>query len=444
VRQGDTIDNHVKARIIVAAGIAVVLTLLAVCVTRWRERPERRFNARSAQSTEEKSETQAADRNPPENILRLDRLGSVGLREVSDALRSRPRAAIEDLAAQVEKLRPGSQRTASITQFFKAWAEIDPIAAERRALKYSDPATKEIALNALIQSTTPEAAGELAPEIAAAPERSLSSRFRSDLLGRVAVKWSEHDAAAAAQFLDQHPDAAVGMQGVPLAGTQIALNWATTDPQAAVDWASKQQDGGGALQGAVGGWWEKDPDGAAQYVIEHLGAAGGPNLASIIASRMALQDPQKAAEWAAQLPPEARMRGDSSIAFAWSRRDPAAASGWATQLPENERGNVLGPVASQWALSDPQAAGEWLKSLDGAGRDEAVGSYSSAVSAIDPTAALDWAMTMKNQRMRDSTMRDVMSRWYNRDPEAAKQWLATSPLSADEKSRLLDLPPGRG
>ncbi len=373
--------------------------------------------------------------------IQLENLGAVSLREVSDLLRSRRSADVETLALDLQKLRTGTRASAAITQFFKAWVEIDASAALRTALKFSDVVMRETALNALFANVAPAAAGKLTREYADASQDTISSRSRSNLLGDGIVKWSEADPAAAAQFLDQHPEAAIGWQGVPVAGNRVASNWAMIDPVAAIDWARKQSDTG-VIQGAIGGWWEKDPGAAAVYAQQHLGTFEEQKLAEIVASRMATQDPKRAAAWVAQLPSDARVSAEMGVAFAWARRDPQAASEWATGLLPEERKHVLGPVAAQWSLSDPQAAGRWLSSLEGPGRDEAVGTYSGAIAGVDPQAAVSWASTMSDGRMRNDTLQRILSGWYNRDPQSAKNWLAQSNLSADEKSRFLKIPPG--
>lgn len=429
--------------IVVAALLAFAIAAIVALAVRSTSRKHGRVAVARAEEASNGSILPPANETDTRNtVVRLDNLGNVPLRELADLLRSRSAADREKLASDLQKLH-GTRATAAVTQFFKAWAEIDPTAALRAALKFSDVVMKQMALSTLFANVAPEAAGQLTRELADAPQDSLPPRSRADLLAHAIVKWSEAEPPAAAEFLTQHPEASIGIQGVPFAANQVAANWAAVDPVAAMSWARAQSDASSAVQGALGGWWEKDPEAAAAYAKQHVDSFEDQKLAGIVSSRMAVQDPQRAAEWVSQLPPEARQSAEMGVAFAWALHDPRAASNWAMALPDNERREVLGPVAGQWSMSDPQAAGQWLSSLEGPGRDEAVGTYSSAIAALDPTSALSSAATMNNGRMRDDVMRQVISNWYGRNPDAARNWLGQSNLSAEEKARLLPGPPPR-
>ncbi len=243
---------------------------------------------RDAQSQHEQSHAPSSPgQAEPTGQLRVDHFGDVSMREMSDLLASKNLTEIGLIAHDLERLPAGSQTTSAVTQFFKAWAEIDPNSALQTALKFSDVGLKETALNALVENVTPSAAGQLARALADAPQGSLSPGFRSDLLGRAIAKWSVAEPAAAAQFLDQHPEARVGMQGIPMAANGVAMNWARIDPEAAIDWASKQPNPNGVMQGVMAGWWEKDPEAAAAYAQQHLATFEEQKLAGIVANRMA-------------------------------------------------------------------------------------------------------------------------------------------------------------
>ncbi|MEP6937919.1 MAG: hypothetical protein ABI871_07610, partial [Chthoniobacterales bacterium] len=141
----------------------------------------------------------------------------------------------------------------------------------------------------------------------------LPPMLRSELLGIGVEKWSQADAPSAARFLNENPDATIAERRQRPSGTSIIANtvaghWAEIDPQAAMDWAKKRPDASSATQGAIGGWWQKDPDDATAYVMEHLKTNSDYQVASILADRMATQDPKRATEWVAQLPNESARR----------------------------------------------------------------------------------------------------------------------------------------
>ena len=255
---------------------------------------------------------------------------------------------------------PGVQQTTAIAQFFRAWAEIDPSAALRGSLKFGDAFAKQVALDATYDNVTPQSAGKLTRQLLDAPQDTISSPSRLQLLSRMLTKWSQADPLAAAQFYDEHPEAREGELlrnggGLSYLAGHIAQNWALIDPQGAMEWATKQQDEGATMQGAIAGWWEKDPDAARAFVQKHSDIPEAKKLALVIGTKIT--------------------------------------------------------------------------------------SYSGVIAQSDPEKGLSYAATISDPAMREQAMYNILRDWLARDRIAATAWIQKSPLTNDQKSRLIGSQP---
>jgi hypothetical protein len=374
--------------------------------------------------------------------LRIEDLGKFSAQQMSEMLAARKPAELAEFAHSLEKLG-GSEAETAITQFFNAWVEVDADAALQAALGFSNESRKETALRTMFENASPKAAARLTVGLKNAPAEAVASTLRSELLTSGIATWSEVDAATAAAFVDKNPDA-TNADGTNTPGAasmlvaRIASSWARSDPQAAMAWAEHQSNSRSARQGAIAGWWAKDPAGAEAYALAHLGNFEDSKLAGIIANRMAVQDPKRAADWLKKLPEEARTLATIHVAVPWGHRAPKEASEWAMTLPPEQRTEALGAIASQWARKDPEAAGQWLSSLKGASRDQAIAAYADAVAATDAPTALKWTAMMSDPVMRDTVTEQVVGIWKSRDPQAARDWIERSGFTEEQKTHLLN------
>ena len=212
------------------------------------------------------------------------------------------------------------------------------------------------------------------------------------------------------------------------------------DPAAALVWAQQHPDGYGnlAMQGAINGWWQKDPKAAEAYVASQPDASGHQEMTMSFAGMLFRSDPAHARQWVSQLQSlDARRAGNNAIAQDWAQDDPEAATRWAANLPADERGFAVGGATRFWVKEDPKAAGDFLNSLGGAMRDEAVGSFSGIIAYEDSALALTWAATISDPSMRQKSEEMIASEWIKQNPAAARDWIQNSSLPEAEKARLL-------
>jgi len=50
---------------------------------------------------------------------------------------------------------------------------------------------------------------------------------------------------------------------------------------------------------------------------------------------------------------------------------------------------------------------------------------------------VQWIAAIGDEKMRQQSYQNLANNWLNRDAQAARSWIATSPLPQDVKERLL-------
>jgi hypothetical protein len=387
--------------------------------------------------------------SPPESLMKtseaekaeedkivLGDVEAVPFQELYGVLSRRSPGEIAELARQLQNLPKSPAAKAKIAAFFKAWATLDASAAFAFANSLR-PDLRSEAFSAVLEGADASVTSSLVPAISKLDKESLPPNEKTLLLARAVGKWSQLDPVAAAKFLDSS-----GLRGMnfSMAYDRVASNWAARDPVAALSWAREQASKGDrfATSGAITGWWKNDPAAAEAYVASHLATQEDWQLASTLASNIFGEDPERAKEWVRQLPNEdARRQADVGLAIHWGFSDPAGATKWAATLPPGEGQQTLAETVGLWAQQDLPAGAEWLGSYEGAGRDQAVDNFILTVAAKDPAGALTWAATISDPKTRVSAEQRLASEWLKRDPPAARKWIESSSLPAEEKSRLL-------
>ncbi len=375
----------------------------------------------------------------------LGNITTIPFQELYSVLSSRPPSELIALARQLGELPANRESSEKISTFFKAWAHFGPKAALDAAGTLKASTQRESALGAIIEGADTAAAASIAKSISALPADSFTPHTQRLLVGKAAEKWSQTDPAAAAAFIDTIPNSPGSFFGDV---HTIAQNWAASDPASALAWAQRHDGSDAApihlaVSGAIGGWWQKDPRAAEEYVASHLNTLADRQLAATVASQIFNADPQRAMQWVSQLPDlEARRQADTIIAHQIGWTDPKGAAEWAAGLPDDVRSITLESAVSLWAQGNAAAASEWIGTLSGPTRDQATKAYSNVVANSDPANALNWATSISDPRMRDSSINGIVRKWMERDPAGASAWVQASTLSADQKQRLLATPPG--
>lgn len=104
---------------------------------------------------------------------------------------------------------------------------------------------------------------------------------------------------------------------------------------------------------------------------------------------------------------------------------------WANELPQGpQRRDAWSAAYAVWASKDPTAAANSINALpDGTDRNLAINGFVSAHVHRDGPLAMDWAMAITEPVLREAAMVRIGTQFYQRDPESASQWYASSEWS---------------
>ena len=111
---------------------------------------------------------------------------------------------------------------------------------------------------------------------------------------------------------------------------------------------------------------------------------------------------------------------------------------WADELPQGaQRRDAWSSAYAVWASKDPVAAGESINALpDGVDRNLAINGFVSAHVYRDGPLAMDWAHSISNPGLREAAMVRIGTQFYQKDPESATQWYASSGWSPSSWAKV--------
>ena len=353
---------------------------------------------------------------------------------------------IEALARQLAEPASGDATHEKLRLFFQVWTALDAKTAFKIAATFPNRQTQDTAMEAIVQFVASNDAASVAQMMIQLPQGSIPAL--PSFLGQIIVRWSDGDPAAAAEFLGSNGAAIAndGHGGMGQAATtwnRVSENFGAADPEAAMSWAASIADrrrASVALQGALVGWSQKDPQAVMDYVAAHASLVDIQQATTVLASDLASRAPEAAIKWLNQLPQAVRWRALSGIASTLASNDPAAAIQWAQTLSPNDQQSATELIISRGALKDPQTVANWINTMAGSTRDNALASFASAVTPQDPATAASWVETIENPSIRRWSAWGLVDQWMRSDPEAAQAWIQNSSLTDDEKRFLLNLP----
>ena len=244
----------------------------------------------------------------------------------------------------------------------------------------------------------------------------------------------------------------------------ILSTWATTDPDAAIRWATAGFTGTGAnpyLAGVIRGIAETDPARATALLTSMPRSVERAKGLEAFLPHLIRQGNQAAYTWIATLTDDALKNGAVvRAAEPLAELDPKGTIAWLTSNPGEQAYRRIDNVFRAYALKDPQAAfGSFQAMPAGRDRSNALSGIVQAKAAADPTAAVQlmdrypadvtdrvvqqfiWNSFEKNtataisqiSRITDQGQQERMYRrgmqvWIHRDPPAARAWMSTNYL----------------
>lgn len=372
----------------------------------------------------------------PEDLenARVDDLGAVPAAALT-ALMARATAA--QLAAMALKFNdaPTDARTfGGMGIFFQAWAQLDPKAALAGAFRINDVAMRKLAARTVVNSVSPSAAEELIAFLTDDPDKDLGSESQNEFLGTLISSWSQLDPQAASGFIDKLGKSKFG--GAYRAREEIAYNWGTLDPSAALAWIATQKGGTYLTDSVIRGWCRKDIDAASAYVLQHLDEPAATQFASSVVDALFDQGFDRATDWMNRMPAGApRIEAEMTLASSWAAKDPSSAAKWLATLPTNEQTDLVSTIARNWVETNWPEASRWIATLTGDNRDEAI---AVAVNREGATRidSLSLAQSIGKEEMRNNVIESVIRSWAATDPNAAETWVKASPLPSEQRDQL--------
>jgi len=433
-------------RLLTAINAAIALITIAVVIFAiTRSGPEKIRAQRATQSpAENKDGSESSEKKVVQHLdnfsqARVDNMGAVPAAELTQLM---SRADPEQIAALAQKFNEApvdAHTMGGLGVFFQGWAGLDPNAALVGAFQLSDVTLRKLAVRTVINSVSPSEAPGLIAYLTEHPDKDLEAECKNDFLGGLVASWSLLDPEAASKYMDALGDTKNNLAF--RAREEIAYNWGSLDPSAALDWVRSQKgndfvDATSLHDDVIRGWCLKDVTAAAAYIAQHLDDSIAERGASEVATAMFTHDPEQATAWISQMPEgQPRSSAESTVASMWTQKDPAAAAKWLDTLPENEQSDLVGTIARTWADNNWPETSRWIETLSGNVRDYAISNAMNREGATE-SDLLTLALSIRNDELRQTRIENVIQQWAYDDPQSAEAWVKSSALSTEEQNHL--------
>lgn len=438
-------------------GLGLVLIILAFNVGRLAERQVRlssNLDQRNDVALMKKQNRPApADEETNDHVL-IANTACVSFAELWNVMRAATPEKREAWARELEQLPPGTQRTAAVEAFYKAWIALDPPGATQKLGAFTD---KPLQFLAIISAAKAAPMAAL-PGIAEVIDRvdSTKSYFGpSNVLSR----WSQVDPEAAGAFLTVHPDFSQAEF------FRVASNWADVDPEKAREWFTKLRlpplhdkraldtRRSEAAQGLLTSWAEKDPNGAVAFAVSQ---ADDPDFNDAFAAltlhfcgrsqteakafidALPTVDAQRAAlegifDRMGYRPPRIEHEGDRE------EKEPEIVLNtvppWLVTLPQKVWIDHATEIFETWNGGDSARADAWLRTLPPVVRSKAVLTFLDRLGTDDGPRVFE-LLDLIDAPSRDIALRKFAGKWIGPPAEARSQ-IEAATLTRKQKQTLL-------
>ena len=371
----------------------------------------------------------------------VDDLGAVPVGALTELMHRATPAQLAAMALKFNEAPTDARTFGGMGVFFQAWAQLDPNAALIGAFRINDVAMRKLAAQTVVNSVSPSSAEEVISFLREHPDKDLADESENEFLGTLISSWSLLDPEAASRFIDGMAGAkkslfyALGYRAKP----DIAYNWATLDPTAALEWATKQKTNDAAddlYNSVIRGWCRKDTAAAAAYVAQHMNDPNIAYSAYTVVTAMFDQNVEETRDWIGHIPAgEPRNQAEMTFASLWAQKDPRSAANWVASLPPSEQTNVIGTIARNWVETNWPEASRWIATLTGDARDRALSVAARRENAA-PGDSLSVALSIGDEQMRNNVIESVIRNWAATDPNAADTWVKAGPFSDEQRGHL--------
>jgi hypothetical protein len=369
--------------------------------------------------------------------VRVEQLSHIPPSELAEVLEHRDAHEIAQLAKKFDILPPNPETYANLRPLFKTWAQFDEGSAFKIAVAFTDSRTREVAIETIAASASPDGAGRTAQSIREQSAGTFRDGIKEQLLDTALSNWSQTNPAAAADFVVENPELR------EISGSKILRNWGWIEGPAAVAWLNEHPSGSDyaaprELSEAMLGWLEKDPPAASTYILDHVDDGKMIECLHDAASALFYVDKPLALQWPEKLPAgEIRETAILEIAKAYSETDPKEAAEWVVRLPSKTGMEAIESVMSHWAQKDSDAALAWINSRAGNLREEALVSFCRSLPGKSAGKAIEAANLITDPARRVQTIEAVVANTSDSALEQVRGGIQSSLLSPEQKAQLL-------
>ena len=277
---------------------------------------------------------------------------------------------------------------------------------------------------------------------------NFNPRERARELNMLMSQWASVDPVAALTSVKDNKDWTGHM-----AASTVLSKWVGTNPDAAIAWATEngkeanETEGGNQyMVGVLAGLAKTDLDRAATLAqTMNRSRARGDAMERVLDQYLTQRTPEATQTWAASLEQSPFKDGVlSRLAGRLASKDAPSAAAWVSSLPETEnKPQVFAEVVERWSRDQPNQAGAWLNQFaPSTATDAPRETFAWQVQKKDPEAAIAWASTITDEKRRESATRGLIKSWFEREPDAARQWVDASDQPQRIKQRFGTKPNG--
>jgi hypothetical protein len=145
-------------------------------------------------------------------------------------------------------------------------------------------------------------------------------------------------------------------------------------------------------------------------------------MGAVMAAMPEGSDFARYANWMGEDSKTLAYRARRALLANWAGRDPVAAADFVQSAdPVKVFPRQIGTVLNVWLAADGEAALAWVEKSTGAVRAEAMAFVAEKLAEEDPEAGWKWVLRIEDAEIRRVGAIEVLARWAQVDPEAAKE-----------------------
>jgi hypothetical protein len=360
-----------------------------------------------------------------------------------EALRSAPAEARKKWAAELEAMPEGPQRTAAICGFYKLLVQFDPVAAAKAIIAISDAGLQNLALASAVDAAPGFGMGTIAELSLALKERTSGRRsYLMEVLG----EWTLIDAAAVAQFVDEHPELDNDQS---LLRRELIATLAALDPKAAKEWMEKKgrSDEPDNRRAFFEGWYEHDRAAVVSYVLAHANEPDMKKPLSDTLRALWADSEDEAKKFIEALPDESLRRDVFHGAFEYfipgeekdlgePKLTPQAVGNWMTQFPPEYWKGKLSEIF-KWSRNTSPEMLVWIAQQPPSIRDSVAAEYRKPFHQTI-TQTVESLLQVPDPRLREQLFTAVFEHSDETD-EAVSRSVTDASLSPAQKQYVLEI-----